>query len=48
MARSVGWSDVALADVETAAVYLARDSASYAAVFVREVLEAAGRGLLSG
>lgn len=41
MAREVVWTEPAWEDLEAAAQYIARDSESYAAVFVREVKEAA-------
>jgi len=40
MARQVVWSYTATADLEAIADYIARDSSFYAAVFVREILEA--------
>ena len=41
MARQVAWTEVAWADLESAADYIARESPSYAAAFVREVRGAA-------
>ena len=41
MVREVKWAEVAWNDLEEAADYIARDSAYYAAAFVREVQEAA-------
>ena len=41
MAREVIWTEPAAEDLEAAAEYIARDSGSYAAAFVREVREAA-------
>ncbi len=41
MARKVVWSDPAWDDLAHAADYIARDSEVYAAVFVREIREAA-------
>lgn len=41
MAREVVWSQSAWGDLESAAGYIARDSESYAATFVREVKAAA-------
>ena len=41
MARRIAWTEVAAADLEEAADYIARDSARYAAAFVREVRAAA-------
>lgn len=41
MAREVIWTEPAWEDLEAAAGYIARDSESYAAAFVREVREAA-------
>ncbi len=41
MAREVVWTDPAWNDLESAADYIARDSAAYAAVFVQEVKDAA-------
>ncbi len=40
MARKVVWSYEATDDLEAVAKYIARDSAFYAAAFVREVLDA--------
>jgi len=44
MAREVVWSDDALEDLESLAAYIARDSETYAAAFVREI-RAASRSL---
>lgn len=41
MARHVKWTEVAAADLEEVADYIARDSRYYAAAFVREVRDAA-------
>jgi len=41
MAREVIWTEPASDDLEAAAAFIARDSQTYAAAFVREVLEAA-------
>lgn len=41
MAREVVWTEPAAEDLEAAAAYIARDSSTYAAAFVREVMEAA-------
>src|SRR3989442_13819933 len=41
MARRVAWAVAALIDLETAASYIAEDSARYAAAFVREARDAA-------
>lgn len=41
MDREVIWTEPAWEDLEAAAGYIARDSESYAAAFVREVMEAA-------
>lgn len=41
MVREVKWAEAAWNDLEEAADYIARDSAYYAAAFVREVQEAA-------
>ena len=41
MVREVKWAEAAWSDLEEAADYIARDSAYYAAAFVREVQEAA-------
>lgn len=41
MARQVVWSEPAADDLESAAAHIARDSESYAAAFVSEVLDAA-------
>jgi toxin ParE1/3/4 len=41
LAREVVWSEPAWDDLSAAADYIARDSESYAASFVREVREAA-------
>jgi toxin ParE1/3/4 len=41
MARDVIWTDPAWDDLEAAAEYIARDSASYAAAFVQEAKTAA-------
>ncbi|MBI3554288.1 MAG: type II toxin-antitoxin system RelE/ParE family toxin [Elusimicrobia bacterium] len=41
MALKVAWSSAALRDLETAADYIARDSARYASVLVREAIDAA-------
>ncbi|MBI4469669.1 MAG: type II toxin-antitoxin system RelE/ParE family toxin [Acidobacteria bacterium] len=41
MAREVVWTDPAWDDLEAAADFIARDSATYAAVFVQEVRDAA-------
>ena len=41
MARKVIWSDSAWNDLQEIAEYIARDSANYAAAFVREVKYAA-------
>ena len=41
MARRVAWTGAALIDLETAASYIAEDSARYAAAFVREARDAA-------
>lgn len=38
MAQEVGWSYEAAADLETLAEFIARDSPSYAASFVEEIL----------
>jgi addiction module RelE/StbE family toxin len=40
MAYQVVWSPKALDDVEAIAIYIARDSASYAAVVVKRILDA--------
>lgn len=40
MARKVDWSFEATADLESLAVYIARDSAFYATAFVQEILMA--------
>ncbi|MEW6379887.1 MAG: type II toxin-antitoxin system RelE/ParE family toxin [bacterium] len=40
MARKVIWSHEATADLKALAEYIARDSSSYAAVFVQEILDA--------
>ncbi|MGH9366991.1 MAG: type II toxin-antitoxin system RelE/ParE family toxin [Thermoanaerobaculia bacterium] len=40
MARSVVWVQLAAADLETAAEFIARDSPSYASVFVEETIDA--------
>jgi len=40
MARSVVWTNEAVADLEAIAEYIARDSAAYAAAVVRELLDA--------
>ena len=44
MAREVIWSDDAWEDLESLAAYIARDSETYAAAFVREI-RAASRSL---
>ncbi len=44
MARKVDWSFEATTDLESLAVYIARDSAFYATAFVQEILMA-GRSL---
>ncbi|MCX5805844.1 MAG: type II toxin-antitoxin system RelE/ParE family toxin [Proteobacteria bacterium] len=44
MARKVVWSNEAVADLESLAEYISRDSSFYAASFVREILSA-GRSL---
>ncbi len=41
MARSVRWAETACDDLEQIAQYIERDSGSYAASFVAEMLEAA-------
>src|SRR5687767_15517656 len=41
MARDVKWTEVAAADLDEVAEYIARDSRYYAAAFVREVRDAA-------
>jgi len=41
MARSVRWTLAALDDLDQAAKYIARDSATYAAAFVRDALSTA-------
>lgn len=41
MGREVVWAEPAWDDLESAAGYIARDSAAYAAAFVREVRAAA-------
>jgi plasmid stabilization system protein ParE len=41
MGREVVWAESAADDLESAAAYIARDSAAYAAAFVREVRAAA-------
>lgn len=41
MARTVSWTEVALADLDEAAEYIARDSRYYAAALVREARTAA-------
>ena len=41
MAREVKWTAAAWSDLEATAEYIARDSAHYAAAFVREVRDAA-------
>ena len=41
MARSVRWAETACDDLEQIAQYIERDSESYAASFVAEILEAA-------
>lgn len=41
MAREVVWTEPAWEDLEAASEYIARDSAYYAAAFVREVRRAA-------
>jgi toxin ParE1/3/4 len=41
MGREVVWTEPAWDDLESAADYIARDSAAYAAAFVREVRTAA-------
>lgn len=41
MDREVVWTEPAWEDLEAAAQYIARDSESYAAAFVREMKEAA-------
>ncbi len=43
MAYQVVWSPNALEDVEAIAIYIARDSASYAAAVVKQILEATTR-----
>ncbi|MFQ4147054.1 type II toxin-antitoxin system RelE/ParE family toxin [Chlorogloeopsis sp. ULAP02] len=40
MAYKVVWSPKALEDVEAIAIYIARDSASYAAAVVKKILDA--------
>jgi len=40
MAREIIWSEEAVADLEALADYITRDSAVYAASFVREILDA--------
>lgn len=39
MARRVVWSRLALADVDSIAAYIARDSAAYASAVVKKILE---------
>ena len=41
MARAVTWTEAAWKDLEEIADYLARDSRSYAAAFIREMRDAA-------
>ncbi len=41
MARQVKWTEVAWSDLEGVADYISKDSAYYAAAFVREVRDAA-------
>ena len=41
MARRVEWTAIALDDLEQIAAYITRDSANYAASFVREAMDAA-------
>jgi plasmid stabilization system protein ParE len=41
MARTVIWTEAALLDLDEAAEFIARDSKSYAAAFVREARQAA-------
>lgn len=41
MAREVAWTEPAAEDLDNAAAYIARDSESYAAVFIGEILDAA-------
>lgn len=41
MAREIIWTEPAAGDLEAAAEYIARDSESYAATFVRDVKDAA-------
>ena len=41
MDRRLVWSDAAVDDLESTAAYISRDSAAYAASFVRRVLSAA-------
>ena len=41
MAREVVWTEPAWEDMATAADYIARDSNTYAGIFVQEVIEAA-------
>ncbi len=40
MARSIVWTHDAVSDLEAIADYIARDSASYAAAVIRELLDA--------
>jgi plasmid stabilization system protein ParE len=44
MAHRVIWADAAIADVDSAAEYIRRDSPVYSSVFVTQALEA-GRSL---
>ena len=41
MARKIIWADEAVSDLDAVAEYIARDSTSYAASFITEVLDAA-------
>lgn len=41
MARRIGWTEIALADLEATAEFIARDSAHYAKAVARETFEAA-------
>ncbi len=41
MAREINWTEPAWQDLEAAAGFIARDSESYAASFVQEVMESA-------
>lgn len=43
MARTVGWTETALADLDATAAFIARDSAYYARVVVREAFNASGK-----